>query len=153
MVWLHYKHKQTDRFSVDTINSNRASLEVSLWVEGKPGMPTYLDCWKRVANFWDEMLKSFIRKLAIAYQIFFRIQTNIYFGNVVCAGMCVWVCVCVCLCVYVCVYLCMFVYLSLCLFVCIYLCACLCVCLYMYVCVCLCVCMWCVKVCVSILQD
>ena len=26
MVWLHYKRKQTDRFSVDTINSNRAYL-------------------------------------------------------------------------------------------------------------------------------
>ena len=31
MVWLHYKRKQTDRLSVDTINSNRASPEVSLW--------------------------------------------------------------------------------------------------------------------------
>ena len=30
MVWLHYKHKPTDRFSVDTINSNRAFQEVSL---------------------------------------------------------------------------------------------------------------------------
>ena len=30
MVWLHCKRKQTDRFSVDTINSYRASLEVSL---------------------------------------------------------------------------------------------------------------------------
>ena len=27
---LYYKRKQTDRFSVDTINSNRASLKVSL---------------------------------------------------------------------------------------------------------------------------
>ena len=26
MVWLHHKRKQTDRFSVDTINSNRAYL-------------------------------------------------------------------------------------------------------------------------------
>ena len=26
MVWLHYKRKQTDRFSVDTIYSNRAYL-------------------------------------------------------------------------------------------------------------------------------
>ena len=30
LVGLHYKRNQTDRFSVDTINSNRASLEVSL---------------------------------------------------------------------------------------------------------------------------
>ena len=27
------KRKQTDRFSIDTINFNRASLEVSLWVK------------------------------------------------------------------------------------------------------------------------
>ena len=49
---LHYKCKQTDRFSVDTINSNRASLEVSLWLnllshtfDTPPPLPILGDFW------------------------------------------------------------------------------------------------------------
>ena len=55
MVWLHYKRKQTDRFSVDTINSNRSSLEVSL-------------CYKLfilVRDQWLEHLKQISKTLKL----------------------------------------------------------------------------------------
>ena len=52
---LHYKRKQTDRFSVDTINSNRSSLEVSL-------------CYKLfilVRDQWLEHLKQISKTLKL----------------------------------------------------------------------------------------
>ena len=46
---LHYKCKQTDRFSVDTINSNRAYLEVSLCISV---IYQFLYSWSEGAIFW-----------------------------------------------------------------------------------------------------